>query len=251
VDELVFLQKVTSATPKITMPSPSTMHFWRGPAGIESSAYGSLEEFYADLVAIYREEIAELAKLGGTYIQLDEVSLAMLCDPDVRAATSARGEDPDALVRLYTDAIRQAGEGRPAGVTLAMHLCRGNYKGHWLSAGGYEPVAEAIFSEAGVDVLLLEFDSSRAGDFQPLRHVTGETQVVIGVVSSKTPELESRDDLLRTIEEAAKYMPVERLGLSPQCGFASTVAGNPITEDDEKRKLALVVEVAQEVWGTA
>lgn len=250
-EELSFLQKVATATPKITLPSPSTMHFWRGPSGIEPSAYGSVEEFFADLATVYRHEIADLAGRGATFLQMDEVALAMLCDPDVRKAAEARGDDPDRLVRQYVEAINDAGRDRPPGVTMAMHVCRGNYKGHWLASGGYEPVAETVFGGAGVDVLLLEFDSSRAGDFAPLRHVPEGTLVVLGLVSSKTPVLESKADLRRGIEAAARYVPVERLGLAPQCGFASTAAGNPLTEDDQKRKLALVVEVSQEVWGSA
>lgn len=249
--EFRFLAEVVTATPKVTMPAPSTVHFWRGPAGIEPEAYGSLEEVFADVATIYREEITELARLGATHVQLDEVAVAMLCDADVRAAVAARGDDADGLVAHYIDAVNDAGRDRPAGVTLTMHLCRGNYKGHWLAAGGYEPVAERLFAGTGVDVLLLEFDSPRAGDFTPLRHVPADKQVVLGLVSSKTPALESKDDLLRSIEAAARHVRLDRLGLSPQCGFASTAAGNPLTEDDQRRKLALVVEVADEVWGSA
>jgi 5-methyltetrahydropteroyltriglutamate--homocysteine methyltransferase len=249
--EFRFLAQLATVTPKVTMPSPSTVHFWRGPAGIEPSAYGSAKEVFADVAGVYRDEIRDLAGLGATYLQLDEVPLAMLCDPDVRAAVAVRGDDPEELVTQYVEAINDAGRDRPAGVTLAMHLCRGNYKGHWLAAGGYEPVAERLFAGADVDVLLLEFDSPRAGDFTPLRHVGADKQVVLGLVSSKTPELESKDDLLRGIEAAARHVSVDRLGLSPQCGFASTAAGNPLTEDDQRRKLALVVGVAEEVWGSA
>ena len=250
-DEFRFLRSVTKQTPKITMPSPSTMHFWRGPAAIEPGAYGSRDAFFADLARVYREEIAELAALGATYLQMDEVALAMLCDPGVRAAVRARGEDADALVDRYVAAINAALEGRPAGVTVAMHVCRGNYKGKWMAAGGYESVAERVFSGVRVDALFLEFDSPRAGDFAPLRHVSKDKRVVLGLVSSKTPALEDQDDLRRRIDAAARYVPIERLGLSPQCGFASTAAGNPVTEDDEKRKLALVVEVARAVWQEA
>ncbi|MGH3565048.1 MAG: 5-methyltetrahydropteroyltriglutamate--homocysteine S-methyltransferase [Pseudonocardia sp.] len=248
-DEFVFLCTATERTPKITMPSPSTMHFWRGPEAIEPGAYPSVEELFADLVVIYREEITELAQLGCTYVQLDEVALAMLCDPAVRETVRRRGEDPEVLVDLYLSAVSDVVADRPAGMVAAMHVCRGNYKGHWMAEGGYEPVAEKVFGRSGVDALFLEFDSPRAGDFAPLRYVGEDTRVVLGLVSSKDPRLESREDLLRRIEDASRYVSVERLGISPQCGFASTVAGNPVTEDDEKRKLALVVEVAQEVWG--
>ncbi len=247
--EFEFLRTATSRTPKITMPAPSTMHFWRGPHAVEPGGYGSLDDVVADLAEVYRAEIAELAALGATYLQLDEVALAMLCDPDVRGAVSDRGEDPEALVGRYVAAINDAVAGRPDGVTVSLHLCRGNYKGRWMSAGGYQPVAERVFGESEVDALFLEYDSPRAGDFAPLRHVSPATTVVLGLVSSKNPQLETRDELLRRIEDAARYVPVERLGLSPQCGFASTAAGNPVTADDEMRKLALVVDVAEEVWG--
>jgi 5-methyltetrahydropteroyltriglutamate--homocysteine methyltransferase len=248
-DELRFLASVTRETPKITMPSPSTMTFWRGPQGIDPGVYESLDEFLADLARIYREEIAELAALGATYLQLDEVALAMLCDDDVRAAVSARGQDPDGLVERYVATVNRAIGDRPPGVTVAMHVCRGNYKGKWLSSGGYEAIAERVFGAMNVDAFFLEFDSARAGGFEPLRFLSKEKRVVLGLVSSKTPELEDPDHLRRRIDEAARIVPLERLGLSPQCGFASTVAGNPITEDDERRKLAHVVDVARRVWG--
>jgi methionine synthase II (cobalamin-independent) len=244
--ELDFLAAVASATPKITLPSPSTMQFWHGPV---AGAYPSSEDFFADLAAVYRAEIADLAARGATLIQLDEVALAMLCDPAVRDTVAAAGEVPGQLVDDYVAAIAAAGAERPAGVTLALHVCRGNYKGHWMASGGYEPVAEAVFGGSGVDVLFLEFDCPRSGGFEPLRHVPTTTAVVLGLVSSKTPELECRDDLLRRIEEASRHVDVERLALSPQCGFASTAGGNPVSEDDERRKLALVVEVCDEVWG--
>lgn len=246
--ELRFLRGLTRGRPKITLPSPSTMHFWRGPHGIERSAYATAEEFFADLSAVYRDEIADLAELGATYLQMDEVALAMLCDPEVRDAVAGRGDDPDRLVGLYVGAVNQALVGRPPGVTVAMHLCRGNYKGKWMAAGGYEVVAERVFAGANVDAFFLEYDSPRAGDFAPLRFVSPDKAVVLGLVSTKTPVLETPDDLVRRIEQAAQYVPLDRLALSPQCGFASTVAGNPVTEDDERRKLALIVEVAAKVW---
>lgn len=267
IGEFAFVRGLTDRIPKITMPAPSTMHFWRGPEAIEPGAYPGLDEFFTDLARIYQEEIAELARLGCTYVQLDEVALAMLCDPVVRATVETRdgptlavsqqtareGQGMTAselLVDRYVTAVNDALADRPAGMVVSMHLCRGNYKGRWMAAGGYEPVAEKVFAGCGVDALFLEFDSPRAGDFRPLRHVAEETRVVLGLISSKDPRLESREQLLRRIEDAARYVPMERLGLSPQCGFASTVAGNPVTEDDQKRKLALVVEVAEEVWGS-
>ncbi|HEX6313016.1 MAG TPA: 5-methyltetrahydropteroyltriglutamate--homocysteine S-methyltransferase [Acidimicrobiia bacterium] len=247
--EFEFLKAVTTETPKITMPSPSTMHFWRGPQSIDSSVYPTLAAFFADLVGIFRAEIGELADRGARYIQMDEVALAMLCDPDVRAAVAARGEDAGRLVETYLAATNDALGSRPDSVTATFHLCRGNYKGHWLASGGYEPVAEQVFGGLSVDGLFLEFDSERAGDFAPLRFVPEGVDVVLGLVSSKSPRLEDADGLVRRIEDAAAFVPVDRLALSPQCGFASTAGGNPLTEDDERRKLALVVEIAERVWG--
>lgn len=247
--ELRFLKSVTRETPKITMPAPSTMTFWRGPQGIDPGVYESLDEFLVDLARIYREEIADLAALGATYLQMDEVALAMLCDADVRAAVGARGQDPDGLVDRYVATVNRAIDGRPAGVTVAMHVCRGNYKGKWLSSGGYEAIAERVFGGMNVDAFFLEFDDVRSGGFEPLRFLSKEKRVVLGLVSSKTAALEDPDRLRRRIDEAAKIVPLDRLGLSPQCGFASTVAGNPVTEDDERRKLAHVVEVARRIWG--
>ncbi len=247
-DEFRFLKQATERTPKITMPSPPTMHFWRGRDGIARDAYETVAEFFADLAAIYQAEIAELAGLGARYIQLDEVPLAMLCDPDVAATLSAAGEDPDALVDQYVAAINGALADRPPAVTVALHLCRGNFKGRHLSAGGYETIAERLFREIDVDAFFLEYDTPRAGDFAPLRFVPATKRVVLGLVSSKTPELEPTDELRRRVDVAAEYLPLEQLCLSPQCGFASTVAGNPLTEQDEIAKLRLVVETAAEIW---
>ena len=248
--EVDFLRSVTDRTVKVTLPSPSTMQFWFGPLD-RSGVYDSAAAFFSDLVTAYREEIDDLAARGAGIVQLDEVALAMLCDPDVRAAVAGDGEDADELVSDYVGAIAAAVADPPAGVTTAMHVCRGNYKGHWMATGGYEPVAEQAFGASGVDVLLLEFDTERAGGFEPLRHVAPRTSVVLGLVSSKHAEVESRDVLLRRIEEASRFVPIERLALSPQCGFASTVGGNPVTVDDQKAKLARIVEVCDEVWGTA
>ena len=249
--ELRFLKSVTRETPKITMPAPSTMNFWRGPEGVDPGVYESADELMSDLARVYREEIADLARAGATYLQMDEVALAMLCDPDVQAAVAARGQDPGELVDRYGGVVNRALENRPLGVTIAMHVCRGNYKGKWLSSGGYEAVAERLFGGAKVDAFFLEFDSERAGDFAPLRFMTKDKHVVLGLISSKTAELENPDHLKRRIDAATKYVPADRLGLSPQCGFASTVAGNPVTEDDERRKLAHVVEVARQIWSDA
>jgi 5-methyltetrahydropteroyltriglutamate--homocysteine methyltransferase len=250
-EEFKFLKSVAKGEPKITMPSPSTFHFWRGDRGIASSAYPSAAAFFDDLSAIYRQEIADLAALGCRYVQLDEVAIIMLGDPDIRAKVKARGEDPDALMALYIKAMNDAVKGRPKGMTAAMHICRGNFKGKWLSAGGYDAIAERVFKEVDVDAFALEYDTPRAGDFKPLQHVPKGKTVVLGLVSTKTPTLESADGLVQRIEEAAKYMPKEHICLSPQCGFASTVAGNPVTSEDEKRKLGLIVDVAKKVWGSA
>ena len=247
-DEFRFLSQVTERTPKITMPSPPTMHFWRGRDGMEPGVYDTVAEFFADLAAVYRAEIAELAGLGARYIQLDEVPLAMLCDPDVAAALAAAGEDPEGLVDQYIAAINDALADRPPALTAALHLCRGNFKGRHLSAGGYEAIAERLFQEIDVDGFFLEYDTPRAGDFAPLRFVPAGKTVVLGLISSKTPELEPIDELRRRVDEAAQYLPLEQLCLSPQCGFASTVAGNPLSEADEIAKLRLVVETAAEIW---
>ncbi len=247
-DEFRFLSATTARTPKITMPSPPTMHFWRGRDAIAPGTYDTVEEFFADLATVYRAEIAELAAMGARYIQLDEVPLAMLCDPDVAAALTAAGEDPDALVDLYIRAINAALADRPPSVTAALHLCRGNFKGRHLSAGGYEAIAERLFHEIDVDGFFLEYDTPRAGDFAPLRFVPAGKRVVLGLISSKTPALEPVDALRRRIDAAAEFLPLDQLCLSPQCGFASTVAGNPLTETDEIAKLRLVVETAAAIW---
>jgi 5-methyltetrahydropteroyltriglutamate--homocysteine methyltransferase len=243
-----FVRSISDRAVKVTLPSPSTMQFWFGPP---SGAYSSSSAFFADLARVYQEEMADLAGRGAGIVQLDEVALAMLCDPDARDVVAAAGEDPEELVDAYVGAIASAFDGVASTVTTGLHLCRGNYKGHWMASGGYEPVAEKVFGQSGANLLFLEFDSERSGDFSPLRHVPESASVVLGLVSSKNPELEARDDLMRRIDEASAVVPIERLALSPQCGFASTVGGNPITEDDEKRKLARIVEVCEEVWGSA
>jgi len=250
-EEFKFLKSVAKGEPKVTMPSPSTFHFWRGDRGIQGSGYANAEAFYDDLCAIYRQEIADLAALGCRYVQLDEVAIIMLGDPEIRAKVKARGEDPDALMALYIKAMNDAVKGRPKGVTAAMHICRGNFRGKWLSEGGYDVIAERVFKEVDVDAFCLEYDSPRAGDFKPLAHVPKGKTVVLGLISTKTPTLETAEALATRIDEAAKYMPKEHLCLSPQCGFASTVAGNPVTPEDEKKKLGLIVDVAKKVWGSA
>ena len=247
-DEYAFLAAATSRTPKITMPSPSTLHFWRGGTGLPPAAYRDDAAFFADLTAIYRAEIADLARAGCRYIQIDEVPIVMLCDPHVRDQVRARGEDPDALVTQYIAAINDAVRERPADMVAGVHMCRGNYKGRWLSEGGYDGVAERLFNEAKVDVFFLEYDTARAGDFAPLRFLPPGKHAVLGLVSSKVATLEDGDALRRRLDEAAKVVPLDRLGLSPQCGFASAAGGNPVTEDSQRAKLRLCCDVAHDVW---
>ncbi len=247
--EFDFLKSVTTQTAKVTMPSPPTMHFWARAGTVARAGYTERRAFFADLARVYREEIADLAARGARYLQLDEVPLAMLCDPEMREKARAGGDDPEALVADYIELINAALAERPEGMTVGLHLCRGNFKGQWLSGGGYGPLAERIFNELRVDAFFLEYDTPRAGDFAPLAHVPAPKQVVLGMVSSKTPELESPGQLMARIEEAGRFIPLERLALSPQCGFASTVLGNPVTAQDQAAKLRLVVEVAERVWG--
>jgi len=249
LDEFEFLSGVTRATPKVTMPSPSTMHFWRGDRYVDPGVYRDPAEFFAELGKVYREEITELAGAGARYVQLDEVALAALCDPVARERVKAGGGDPEKLVDLYVEAINQAVTGIPSNVVVGVHMCRGNYKGKYLAEGGYESVAEKLFQRAAVNHFLLEFDTPRAGDFAPLRLVPKTKGVVLGMVSSKVPELEPLDTLKRRAAEAAKYVDPARLAISPQCGFASTMGGNPVTEADERAKLRLCVDAARAIWG--
>jgi 5-methyltetrahydropteroyltriglutamate--homocysteine methyltransferase len=244
VDDFAFLKSVAKKTPKFTIPSPSMLHLRAGRAGI---AYGDMEEFWADAAAAYKAAIAAFASAGCTYLQLDDVAFAYLCDPKIREACRKNGDDPDKLPATYARTITRALEDRPRGMTIAMHTCRGNFKSAWVAEGGYEPVAEAMFS-SGVDAFFMEFDTERAGGFEPLRFVPSGKKVVLGLVSSKVPQLESRDELKRRVDQAAKYVPLENLCLSPQCGFSSTHHGNKLTPEDQWRKLELVVQVAREVW---
>jgi 5-methyltetrahydropteroyltriglutamate--homocysteine methyltransferase len=249
LDEYQFLHSVTKLTGKITLPAPSTMHFYRCNDYADAAVYSDVKEFFADLGAVFKQEIGELAKAGCRYIQLDEVAVALLCDPGIRQQIAASGSNPDTLVDLYIDSINEAVAGAPTDVIFGVHMCRGNFKGHYLGAGGYESVAERFFANTKVNHFLLEYDTARAGDFAPLRFVPKDRGVVLGLVSSKTPVLESLDVLKRRTEEATRYIDLDRLAVSPQCGFASTVAGNPLTEADERAKLARVVEAADAIWG--
>jgi 5-methyltetrahydropteroyltriglutamate--homocysteine methyltransferase len=250
VDHFKFLKSVTHATPKITLPSPTVLHFRGGRDAIDKRIYPTMDDFYGDLARVYSEEIRDLAAAGCRYLQIDETNLAYLCDPSVREQVRTNiHEDPAALPRVYAKLINGAVAGRPKDMTVCMHLCRGNNQSAWLSEGGYDPVAEVLFNEIDVTGYFLEYDTPRAGDFSPLRYVPKGKVVVLGLVTSKLPQLESKDTLKRRIDEAAKFVPLEQLALSPQCGFASTVEGNKMTIDDEIAKLRLVVEVAREVWG--
>jgi len=248
-DEYAFTRSVTSKTPKITLPSPPSMHFWRLGVGIDEGLYDNDQAFFDDLAKVYREEIAALAEAGCNYVQLDDVPIAMLCDPTVRAKAAEIGYDPEALMQAYVDLMNSCVRDKPEGMTVGMHLCRGNFKGHYLSEGGYETVAELLFQGINVDAFFLEYDTPRAGDFEALKYVPDHKRVVLGLVSSKNATLENTDGLKSRINDAAKYVDLARLSLSPQCGFASTVAGNPVTVDDEKAKLAMIVGVARDVWG--
>jgi 5-methyltetrahydropteroyltriglutamate--homocysteine methyltransferase len=251
IEEFSFVQAHARALPKVTLPSPSTMHFWRGRHYADPGVYRDPRAFFIDLAAIYRAEIAELAAAGCGYVQLDEVALAMLCDPSVRERVAADGGDADALADLYVDAINLALAGRPPGMAAGVHICRGNFKGKYLAEGGYGSIAKKLFQRAQVTHFLLEFDTPRAGDFAPLRLVPPDKGVVLGLVSSKIATLEPLDLLRRRVDEAARHIDLDRLALSPQCGFASTVAGNPVSEANERAKLGRVVEAARAIWGSA
>jgi 5-methyltetrahydropteroyltriglutamate--homocysteine methyltransferase len=233
---------------KATMPAPSAFHFFRLSGSVDAAAYPDIAAYLEDLVAVFRAELAELAHAGCRYVQFDEVPIAMLCDPDVRRQAVAEGADPAALLGTYLDLLRRIADGRPAGMTLGLHLCRGNFRGRWMAAGGYDAVAERLFNEAPVDVFFLEYDSDRAGDFTPLRFVPRGKRVVLGLLSSKTAALEDQDALLRRIGEAGRVIDVDQLGLSTQCGFASVAGGNVLGEDEQWAKLALVVDTAVRVW---
>ena len=243
-----FLNAHAAGVCKVAMPSPPIVHFFGGRMAVDATVYPDLDEFWSDLAAAYREEIADLAEAGCTYVQLDECILALMCDPKFRRQLEARGDDPDTLLGTYVAVINDAISDRPDGVFLSMHLCRGNNRGHWLGEGGYDYVSDVLFNEIGVDAYFMEYDSPRAGDFGPLARLPAGKTAVLGLVTTKSPELEDPDDLKRRIDEAARLAPLERLALSPQCGFASHFLGNPLTLDDQRRKLELVVAVAGEVW---
>jgi 5-methyltetrahydropteroyltriglutamate--homocysteine methyltransferase len=222
-----------------------------GRAAIDSAVYPDMDAFVSDLVDVYRAEIKALYDAGCRYLQIDETNLPFLCDPRLRDTVRNLGEDPDKLPSFYVRMVNDVLKGKPADMTIVMHMCRGNHESAWVAEGGYDPVAEIVFGDLALDGFFLEYDSPRAGSFAPLRYLNRNKTAVLGLVTTKKAQIETKDELKKRIEEAAKVVPLDRLALSPQCGFASTIRGNALSVDDEKRKLALVVETAREVWGTA
>jgi 5-methyltetrahydropteroyltriglutamate--homocysteine methyltransferase len=249
IEHFKFVKAHTKQMPKMTIPSPSSLHFRYGRDAVPESIYPSMEDFYRDLGQSYRKAVRAFADAGCRYLQLDEVNFTYLCDPKLRELISNRGEDPNKLPDIYARMINAAISDVPADMTIAMHLCRGNFNSTFVASGGYEPVAEALFNAINVRAYFMEYDSDRAGGFEPLRFVPKGKLVVLGIVTTKSGELESRDALKRRIDEAAKYIDIDQLCLSPQCGFASTEEGNILAEDEQWAKLRMIVELAEEVWG--
>lgn len=249
VDHFAFLKQTTRVTPKITIPSPSILHFRGGRDAIDQAAYPTIPAFYADLARVYQEEVRELGIAGCRYLQIDEVNFAYLCDPNMRAQAAKIGENPDELPHTYARLINDAIATRPKDMVVTMHLCRGNFEGAWVAEGGYEPVAETLFNEIDVTGYFLEYDTERAGDFRPLRFLPKGKIAILGLITTKQGQLESKDSLKRRIDEAAKVVPLDQLAISPQCGFASGERGNALSLQNEIDKLKLVVDVAREVWG--
>ncbi len=249
-DDFRYLQSVvTGATPKLTIPSPNMVHYRGGPAAIDHDVYPDMEQFWSDLSAAYAEQVRRLGELGCRYLQLDDTSLAYLNDPAQRAEIAGRGEDAEHLHLRYIRQVNDAITGRPEGMAVTTHMCRGNFRSSWAAQGGYDFVAEALFSELNVDGFFLEYDDERSGGFEPLRFVPPGRMVVLGLVTTKSGALEDPDALKRRIDEAARYVPLDQLCLSPQCGFSSTVEGNVLTAEEQAAKLRLIVQVARDVWG--
>lgn len=244
-----FLASVTTHTAKLTIPSPSVLHFRGGRKAVSHKAYPDMEQFFADLARVYREEIQALANLGCTYLQIDDTNLAYLCDPKMRKSALDIGEDPDKLPHTYVKLINECIKDRPPTLTVCTHLCRGNFQSAWVAEGGYDPVAEVLFNELNVDGYFLEFDSPRAGNFTPLRYLPRGKRLNLGLVTTKVGTLEKIDDLKRRIDDASHYVPMDQLGITPQCGFSSTVLGNKLTIAEQIAKLKLVVRIAHDVWG--
>lgn len=249
VDDFNYIKPLVTRTPKVAIPSPTMVHFRGGRAAIDINSYPDMDQFFEDLAQVYRDEITALYAAGCRYLQMDDTNLAYLCDPKMRQGAVERGDDPNELPRTYAALINTALRDRPSDMRVCVHLCRGNFRSTWFAEGSYEPVAEVLFSELNVDGYFLEYDDERSGGFAPLRFVPANKTVVLGLVSSKLAELEPISELAQRIDEAAQHVPLEQLCLSPQCGFSSTVHGNDITEDDQWRKLELVVNTAREVWG--
>jgi 5-methyltetrahydropteroyltriglutamate--homocysteine methyltransferase len=248
VDDYRYLASRTSQTPKVSIPSPTMVHFRGGRGGIDIESYPDLDVFFDDLAQCYRDEIDALYAAGCRYLQLDDTNLAYLCDPVMRQGAVDRGDDPDELPRTYAALINHALDGRPDDLTVGIHLCRGNFRSKHFASGGYEAVAEVLFNEIDVDAYFLEYDDERSGDFAPLRFFPKDKTLVLGLVTSKTAALEDKDVLRSRIEEASAYVDLDQMCLSPQCGFSSTVEGNEITESDQWAKLRLVVDVADDIW---
>jgi len=244
-----YLASVVSETPKVTIPSPTMLHFRAGREGISEAVYPDMTEFFADVANAYRDEVADLAAAGCRYLQLDDTNLAYLCDDKQRENAKKRGLDPNDLPRHYAKMINDAISTAPADMITSVHLCRGNFRSSWAAEGGYEPVAEVMFNELKINSFFLEYDDARSGDFAPLRFLPKGKVVVLGLVTTKLGDLETKDEIKRRIDEAAKFAPLDQLALSPQCGFASTVHGNDIMVEQQAEKMRLVLEVAEEVWG--
>lgn len=249
VEGFRFLSGLTHRTAKQTIPSPTMVHFRGGREAIDARAYPDLDAFFADLARVYREEIAALGAAGCRYLQIDDTNLAYLCDDAMRARVRARGDDVDRLPDEYAALINESIRSRPRDMSVCVHLCRGNARGQWFAQGGYEAVAETIFNKLDVDGFFLEYDDERSGDFSPLRFVPSDKIIVLGLVTTKRGELEARDVIRRRVEEASRHIDLEQLCLSPQCGFASAAGGNPLSQDEQRAKLELVVELAAEIWG--
>jgi 5-methyltetrahydropteroyltriglutamate--homocysteine methyltransferase len=249
IDHFKFVAAHTKQTPKMTIPSPSSLHFRYGRDAVPETIYPAMEDFYRDLGESYRKAVRGFADAGCRYLQLDEVNFTYLCDPALRRQVSDRGDDPEQLPHVYARMINAAISDVPPDMTIAMHLCRGNFQSTFVARGGYEPVAEILFNAINVNAYFMEYDTDRAGGFEPLRFVPKGKSVVLGLVTSKSGKLESKDEIKRRIEQAAKFVPLDQLCLSPQCGFASTEEGNILAEEEQWAKLAMIVELAHEVWG--
>lgn len=257
VDDYRFIASVAKNRVKVTMPTPSHMHFGQFKEAVDVKVYPDVEKYWDDLIAVFKQEIAELYAAGCRYLQLDEVPLALLCDDKIRAVAKSEGDDPDKLAARYIDVLNRAVADRPADMTMGMHLCRGNMESLWMGDGGYAPIAEALFNRADVDAFLLEYDSARAGDFAPLRHLPAGKRAYLGIISTKNPALESVDELLHRLDEASCFAPMDRLGICPQCGFASAamskfaVKPSKLTPDLQTLKIERLLEVGQRAWGHA